>query len=349
MNIPQGYMHYSQKRYAILNEEVERNLYEKFEIYRSMFEFDFYQIETEVEQFENGEYTILVETRLEERVINQNYNNKNINLSLAEILLFSKIKEMQRIVKAQKGSIYEYIDMLPEFLENYNLLSKEINENCVSRYDYFFIQALLSHLKEMLVLAYKRNKTNYVANDQLEYIAEVSIVLAEKYSNFSVSYEDIKLTKHKQYDQIEKLTEGANYFIYTLGELSKLKSTNEYVGGILAKLKNQYIKLDAPEEEFRNLLEYIGYLNYMGNDHGLYQMSMDELKEEIVNELYDLTLPDVIFLLEDEIHDFVDDSDLEFQGWTHLKKCIFSSDEFYNLVSSIKSDFLNIVPEYFPE
>lgn len=348
MNIPQGYGIFdSQVRYKILNEKIDRNLCEKFEIYRSMFEFDFHQIDIEVEQFKNDEYTIFIETRLEEQVISQDYNN--INLSLAEVLLFSKIKEMQRIVKAQKGGIYEYIDMLPEFLENHDLLSKDINENSVSKYDYFFIQALLSHLKEMLVIAYERNKDNYVADDQLEYIAQLSITLAERYSNFSVGYKDIELIKDEQYDQIEKLTEGANDFIYTLGELSKLKSTNEYVGGILAKLKNQYIKLDAPEEEFRNLLEYIGYLNYMGNDHGLYQMSMDELEEEIVNELYDLTLPDVIFLLEDEIHDFVDDSDLEFQGWTHLKKCIFSSDEFYNLVSSIKSDFLNIVPEYFPE
>lgn len=349
MNVKQGYMLDEQSRDDILNREIDQTLHVRFEKYRAMFAFDFYQIEIEAERFGRGEHTFLTETRLEEQITGQGYSDENIHLSLAEALLFSKIKEIQRVVKAQKGGIYEYVDLLPEFLENYDLLSKDINEKSACRYDYFFIQALLSHLKEMLVISYERDKENYVAESQIEYIAQVSIVLAERYSNFSVSYKNIELTKHRQYDQLERLTEGANDFIYSLGELSNLTSKSEYVEALLSELKQKYLGLDAAEEGFNSLFDYLGYLSYIGNDHFLYEMSMNELENEIINQLRALTLPDIVFLLEDDIHPFVDDSDLEFQGWSHLKSCIYSSDEFDHLIDGIKSDFLDIVPEYFPE
>lgn len=349
MNIIQGYLLDEQSRDGILNVEIERTLREKFERYRAMFAFDFYQIEIEAEQFGRGEHTFLTETRLEDQITEQSYSDESIHLSLAEALLFSKIKEIQSIVKARKGGIYEYIDLLPEFLENYDLLSKDINEKSAGRYDYFFIQALLSHLKEMLVISYERDEENYVAKGQIEYIAQVSIVLAERYSDFSVSYKDIELTKNRQYDRLEKLADEANDFIYDLGELSNLTSKSGYIEALLTKLKHKYLSLDAAEEGFNSLFEYLGYLSYVGNDHFLYEMTIDELQSNIVSELSDLTLPDIVFLLEDDIHSFIDDSDLEFQGWSHLKKCVYSSDEFDRLVDRIKSDFLNIVPEYFPE
>ncbi len=349
MSSNQGYMLDEQSRDDILNKEIDQTLRVRFERYRAMFAFDFYQIEIEAEPFGRGEHTFLTETRLEEQITEQGYSDENIHLSLAEALLFSKIKEIQSIVKARKGDIYEYIDLLPEFLENYDLLSKDINEESVGRYDYFFIQALLSHLKEMLVISYRRNDGNYVAESQIEYIAQVSIVLAERYSNFSVSYKNIELTKHRQYDQLERLTEGANDFIYELGELSNLTSKSEYIEALLTKLKRQHLVMSAAEDDFNNLFEYLGYLQYVGNDHFLYEMGMNELENEIINQLRALTLPDVVFLLEDDIHSFVDDSDLEFQGWSHLKRCIYSSDEFDHLVEGIKKDFLDIVPEYFPE
>lgn len=349
MSAPQGYMLNEQIRYDILNKEIDQTLREKFERYRVMFAFDFYQIEIEAEQFGRGEHTFLTETRLEEQVTRQGYGDESIHLSLIEALLFSKIKEIQSVVKAQKGGIYEYVDLLPEFLENYNLLSKDINEKSAGRYDYFFIQALLSHLKEMLVISYERDEGNYVAKDQIEYIAQVSIVLAERYSDFSVSYKDIELTKDRQYDRLEKLADEANDFIYSLGELSNLTSKSGYIEALLTKLKLKYLSLDAAEERFNSLFDYLGYLSYVGNDHFLYEMAIDELQSNIVSELSDLTLPDIVFLLEDDIHSFVEDSDLEFQGWSHLKKCVYSSDEFDRLVRSIKNEFLRMAPEYFPE
>lgn len=347
MNINQGYMLDEQSRDDILNKEIDQTLHEKFERYCAMFTFDFYQIE--VEQLRNDERAFLMETRLEEQVTRQSCIDENIHLSLAEALLFSKIKEIQSIVKARKGDIYEYIDLLPEFLENNELLLKDINEKSIGRYDYFFIQALLSHLKEMLVISYERDEDNYVAEDQLKCIAQVSIALAENYSNFSVSYKNIELTKDSQYDQLESLANEANDFIYSLGELSNLTSKSEYVEALLTKIKHKYVSLAAAEERFNSLFEYLGYLIYIGNDHFLYEMAIDELQNNIVSELSDLTLPDIVFLLEDDIHSFVDDGDLEFQGWSHLEKCVFASNEFYHLVNGIKNDFLDIAPEYFPE
>lgn len=347
MNDSHGYNLRTEERYKVLNVEIERSLYERFELYRTMFAFDFYQIDAE--QDNGNDHAFLSETGLEERITRQCRNNETPQFSLAETLLFSKIKEIQKIVKIQKGSVNEYADQLPEFLENNDLLVKDINEYSACSYNYFFIQALLSHLKEMLVISYERDEGNYVAKDQIEYIAQVSIALAESYSNFSVSYKDIELTKDSQYDQLENLANEANDFIYSLGEISNLTSKSEYIEALLTKLKHKYLSLDAAEEEFNSLFEYLGYLSYVGNDHFLYEMGMNELENEIINQLRVLTLPDIVFLLEDDIHPFVDDGDLEFQGWDHLKKCVFSSEEFDRLVDGIKSDFLNIVPEYFPE
>lgn len=347
MNDSYGYNLRTEERYKVLNVEIERSLYERFELYRTMFAFDFYQIDAE--QDNGNDHAFLSETGLEERITRQCRNNETPQFSLAETLLFSKIKEIQKIVKIQKGSVNEYADQLPEFLENNDLLVKDINEYSACSYNYFFIQALLSHLKEMLIISYERDGRNCVVEDQLEYIAQTSIALAENYSDFSVSYKDIELTKDRQYDRLEKLTDEANDFIYSLGELSNLTSKSGYIEALLTKLKIKYLNLDAAEERFDSLFEYLGYLSYVGNDHFLYEMAIDELQSNIVRELSDLTLPDIVFLLEDDIHSFVDDSDLEFQGWSHLKKCVFSSEEFDRLVDGIKSDFLNIVPEYFPE
>ena len=347
MNDSHGYDLRTEKRYKVLNVEIDRGLYERFEQYRNMFAFDFYQIDAE--QDNGNDHTFLTETGLEDRIKRQGRNNETPQFSLAETLLFSKIKEIQKIVKIQKGSVNEYADQLPEFLENNDLLVKDINEYSACSYNYLFIQALLSHLKEMLVISYERDEGNYVAKDQIEYIAQVSIVLAESYSSISVSYKDIDLSKHKQYDQIEELTRHANDFIYDLGELSTLTSKSEYVEALLTKIKHKYLSLDAAEEGFDSLFEYLGYLSYVGNDHFLYEMGINELENEIINQLRVLTLPDIVFLLEDDIYSFVDDSDLEFQGWSHLRSCIYSSDEFARLVRSIKSEFLRMAPEYFPE
>ncbi len=201
----------------------------------------------------------------------------------------------------------------------------------------------------MLVISFKRDPECQVSEDQLEYIAQVSIALAESYSSLSVSYKDIDLSKHKQYDQIEELTRHANDFIYDLGELSHLTSKTKYIEALLTKLKHKYLSLDAAEEEFNSLFEYLGYLSYVGNNHFLYEMGMNELENDVINQLRALTLPDIVFLLEDDIYKFVDDGDLEFQGWDHLKKCVFSSEEFDRLVDGVKKDFLDIVPEYFSE
>ena len=345
-----GYMLGRGTRYEVLNREIDRSLYERFEQYHAMFAFDFYQIE--VEQLRNDEHIFLMETGLEERITRQNYNNDNIHLSLAETLLFSKIKEIQAIVKTQKGSVNEYADQLPEFLENNDLLVKDINEYSACSYNYLFIQALLSHLKEMLTISFKRDPECQVSEDQLEYIAQVSIALAESYSSLSVSYKDVELTKDKLCNILESLDEEgdeANQFIYDLGELSNLTSKSEYIEALLTKIKHKYLSLDAAEEGFDSLFEYLGYLSYVGNDHFLYEMSINELENEIINQLRALALPDIVFLLEDDIYSFVDDSDLEFQGWSHLRKCIYSSDEFDRLVRSIKNEFLRMAPEYFPE
>lgn len=342
----QGYMLREKERTTIINHKVGNVLYERFIKYREMFEFEAHQVERDDI---HPEFISVFETGLEKKIIESNLNEGNHQFTLRELLLFSKLKEIQRVVKENNGDVYQYADTLSEFLENSNVLVDEISENNVTAYDYLFIQALLSHLENMLSISYKRDKRNYVAEDQLKYIAQLSTILAEQYSNMSVNYGDIQLLKDEQYELLEEISQSKNDFIYSLGELSKLTSREKYIEDFVITIKNQYLKMSAAENGFKNLFEYMGYLMYIGSDHFLYEMGMNELENEIISKLQDLTLPDVVYLLEDDIYKFVDDSDLEFQGWEHLMRCIFSSDEFDNLVSEIMGDFLRIVPEYFPD
>lgn len=342
----QGYMLREKERTTIINHKVGNVLHERFIKYRKMFEFEVQQVERDDI---HSEFISVFETGLEKRIIESDLHEGNHQFTLRELLLFSKLKDIQKVVKENNGDVYQYADTLSEFLENSDVLIDEISENSVAEYDYLFIQALLHHLEKILNISYTRDKRNYVAEDQLKYIAQLSTILAEQYSNMSVSYGDIQLLKDEQYDLLEEISQSKNDFIYSLGELSKLTSREKYIEDFVITIKNQYLKMRAAEDGFKNLFEYMGYLMYIGSDHFLYEMGMNELENEIISKLQDLTLPDVVYLLKDDIYKFVDDSDLEFQGWEHLMRCIFSSDEFDNLVREIMDNFLRIVPEYFPD
>ena len=274
----------------------------------------------------------------------------HIQLSQLEFTVLAKLRDIQcGLLNNENNEEWAYARLLSKILDNDEFLVESINHNYIMEFDYFFIQAFFHHIQDALLSYVESNNDDRIATEQLRYTARMSISLAEIFSDIRTSYEDIELTKHTQYDQIEELTEGANDFIYSLGELSNLTSKSEYVEALLTKLKDKYLSLDAAEEGFNSLFEYLGYLIYVGNDHFLYEMSIDELQNKIVSELSNLTLPDIVFLLEDDIHSFVDDGDLGFQGWSHLEKFVFSSDEFDRLVRSIKNEFLHMAPEYFPE
>ncbi|WP_201568991.1 hypothetical protein [Psychrobacter sp. JCM 18900] len=270
----------------------------------------------------------------------------HIQLSQLEFTVLAKLRDIQcGLLNNENNEEWAYARLLSKILDNDEFLVESINRNYIMEFDYFFIQAFFHHIQDALLSYVESNNDDRIATEQLRYTARMSISLAEIFSDIRTSYEDIELTKHTQYDQIEELTEGANDFIYSLGELSNLTSKSEYVEALLTKLKDKYLSLDAAEEGFNSLFEYLGYLIYVGNDHFLYEMSIDELQNKIVSELSNLTLPDIVFLLEDDIHSFVDDGDLGFQGWSHLEKFVFSSDEFDRLVRSIKNEFLHMAPE----
>lgn len=268
--------------------------------------------------------------------------NVHTHLSVLEFNLLSKLRGFDDFYK-QSG--YSVSRALSIFLDQEGVLEKYINEHNLVKYDYFFIQACFCCIMDLLYV----ERSDEQVNIQLQYIAQMSVSLAEIYSSFSFGYDEIELTKDKQASLLEEISESKNDFIYSLGELSKLTSRYQFVENLLTKLRNQYIRMSAAEGGYKNLFEYMGYLKYIGSSHFLYEMGMNELENDIINELRSLTLPDLAFLLEHDFYDFVDDNDLEFQGWEHLTRCVFSSDQFNEFVDGIKSDFLDIVPEYSPD
>lgn len=357
----QGYMLGAEERHSIINREMRHNIDRQLYKYLYLFESGLPSIKA-YSQTDNGHASIFgygLDQAIREDVIEKG----GIQLSLMEVVLLSKIIDMQRIANEEQLSIYEYADSITELLENSDILDVDVNEKNITQYNYFFIQAFFHHMQQMLNISFERDRRNYVAECQLEYIAEMSVSLAERYTDISISYNDIKLEKDKQVDELEnkylelddkdievkEWTEKVNNLIHTLGKLSKLSSKYTYIEELVARLKNQYLRMSAAEDGFKNLFEYMGYLMYIGNDHFLYEMGMNELENNIISELHELSLPDVVYLLGKSINNCVNITDLDLEEWEDLSEYIFSSYEFDDLVREIMDGFLRAVPEYFPD
>lgn len=268
-------------------------------------------------------------------------NDEKLHLSKNECALLLRLERFHSSFKVNKGDKQLFEEEFALFVED--LLRNELHERNIAHYDYFFIQAFLQATNDTL-------RWSSIECERLKsHIAQLSITLAEKYSSFSTSFQDIMLLKDSQYEKLEEIFQSKNDFLYSLSELSKLTSKDAYIEGMLEELKSQYLKMSAAEDGFKNLFEYLGYLMYIGNDHFLYEMGMNELENDIISKFRDLTLPDIAFLLECDFESFIDDSDLEFQGWDHLARAVFSSDEFDDLVRETMRKFLLSVPEYFPD
>lgn len=269
-----------------------------------------------------------------------------ISFSASELRLVFKLQQVSFAIREERSA--------HSLLEGFKELTEAVNdpEVLIVECNYFFIQAYISFIHHEIDNIFDGELLDPRVEESFIALAKLSIDLAEFYGGQSTGYKHTQRTVDYQYEYIEKQKDNLYGLLYSLGELSNVSSRDELIIEIVRSIKEKYYQMDALDNEdtFSNLYEYFGYLNYHGSDHLLSQTAFDELWDDIQCEIDCLALPDLVLLLGDDIHNIVDDGDMEeIDDWSDLNKVIAESTEFNRLKSEIRTEFFKDVPEYFPE
>lgn len=270
------------------------------------------------------------------------YQLKGKSFSAYELELILMLRQTFDIDRSDNDNIINSFNQLAERFQQL--------EHDVADCDYLFVQAYIALIcdqaKDYSIARHLRKRTQ----NNLTQLAQFSVDMAKFYSNRSTQYNDICLPHIALEEYVEKRNENLYELLYSLGSLS-LASKDNLVEKIVSTIKKEYLQQPSLDDDgFANLYEYLGYMDYHGGDHFLYQIAIDELDNDIHCEVSHLSLPDLVTLLEDEIHDIIDNSDSQdLSDWNMLESYIKETHEFDQLLQEIKREFMRGVPEYFPE
>lgn len=239
-----------------------------------------------------------------------------------------------------------------QMIEGFNHLADwfKRSDNSITNCDYLFVQAYIAFIHERITFHFSEEDLDATTQENLLALARFSVEMAESYANQSMSYKYIQLESVALEEHLEQRNQNLYELLYSLGSLSA-NTKDKLIGEIITTIKNEYLQQPPLDDDgFANLYEYLGYINYHGGDHFLYQTAIDELDNDIHCEMYHLPLPDMVTLLEDDIYEIVDNGDMEdLSDWEVLRKGIAESHEFGQLIGEIKRGFMRGVPEYFPD
>lgn len=270
------------------------------------------------------------------------YQLKGKSFSAYELELILMLRQTFDIDRSDTDAIINSFNQLAERFQQL--------EHDVADCDYLFVQAYIALIcdqaKDYSIARHLRKRTQ----NNLTQLAQFSVDMAKFYSNRSTQYHDICLPHIALEEYVEKRNQNLYELLYSLGSLS-LASKDNLVEKIVSTIKKEYLQQSSLDDDgFANLYEYLGYLDYYGGAHVLYQMAFDQLYNDIEYEVYHLPLPDMVTLLEDDIYKIVDDGDMEdLSDWKVLREGIVESHEFGQLISEIMSEFMSGVPRYFPD
>ena len=133
----------------------------------------------------------------------------------------------------------------------------------------------------------------------------------------------------------------------SIGTFSSHKDSKTLYQGIIQQLVNKYKILDSLDGEFVNAFEYLGYIQYYGYGHHLYEMIHDQIESEIYTAIEKLNTPDLAMLF-DDIDTAMEDCIADINDWDDFRSSLFQTDEMDQIIRNIKKNFLTLVPEYDP-
>lgn len=149
-------------------------------------------------------------------------------------------------------------------------------------------------------------------------------------------------------DLLYNLQEAFEKFVYGyLKECHDEQKGEQVRKAIIHDMKSLYRSLPSIDGgEFANMYEYLGFIMYHGGDHGLYQMTLDQLKKDIYDRFKELKFEEKVSLL-DNVSLCIEDIDFSIlESIDEFKKLVLKNDAFDNVIISIKEDFLAAVPKY---
>ena len=302
------------------NDDVRKEIYQKYDNYYSLFEALLYP---------DG-HGIL------------SYKLKDRSFSAQELELILILRQAFTMHKKEGEYLLSGFNQSAEWFKRI--------EQSITDCDYLFIQAYISFICEQIKNNFHDKDLDSITRENLIGLAQFSVDMAEFYANRSTGYQDVVLSSDRQCDYIEERNRNLYELLYSLGSLSS-KTKDNLIDEIINTIKKEYLQQPSLNDDgFTNLYEYLGYIDYHGSNHLLHQMAFDELDNDIHCKVYHLTLPDLVMLLEDDIHSIVDDGDMEdLRDWHIFEKIIKESHEFDNLLREIRREFMRGVPEYFPK
>lgn len=266
----------------------------------------------------------------------------DVSFTPHELELILMLRQMLTSSNTERGQMIEGFNHLADWFKR--------SDSSITNCDYLFVQAYIAFIHERITFHFSEEDLDDITQDNLLALARFSVEMAESYANQSMSYKNIQLESFALEKYLEERNQNLYELLYSLGSLSA-NTKDKLIGEIISTIKKEYFQQSALDDDgFANLYEYLGYLDYHGGDHVLYQMAFDQLYNDIEYEVYHLPLPDMVTLLEDDIYKIVDDGDMEdLSDWEVLRKGIAESHEFGQLISEIMSEFMSGVPKYFPE
>ncbi|WP_350588116.1 hypothetical protein [Psychrobacter sp. 78a-MNA-CIBAN-0178] len=270
------------------------------------------------------------------------YELKNKSFSAYELELILMLRQTFDIDRSDTDCVINSFNQLAEWFHNL--------DHAIADCDYLFIQAYIALICDQVRGYSIARKFKKQTQENLNNLAQFSVDMAEFYSNRSTQYDDICLPHIALEEYVEKRNHNLYELLYSLGSLST-NTKDKLISDIINTIKKDYLQQPSLDDDgFANLYEYLGYINYHGGDHFLYQTAIDELDNDIHCEVYHLSLPDMVTLLEDHIYEIVDNGDMQdIDSWKDFERGIVESHEFHQLLRAIKEEFMRGVPEYFPE
>ena len=265
-----------------------------------------------------------------------------LSFSSHELELILMLRQVFASDNIEKEQLIKGFNQLAERFK----YSDDILANC----DYLFVQSYIAFIHEQITYHFSEDDLDATTQDNLLALARFSVDIAEFYANRSTAYKDIRLSSDKQYEYIEERDQNLYELLYSLSSLSA-NTKDKLISEIISTIKKEYLQQPPLDDDgFANLHEYLGYINYHGGDHFLYQMAIDELDNDIHCELYHLPLPDMVKILEDDVYDIFFDADMkDISDLKEFRSGLANSDQFEQLLREIKKEFMRGVPEYFPE
>lgn len=149
-------------------------------------------------------------------------------------------------------------------------------------------------------------------------------------------------------DILEETMELKRNLFNEIGQFSQFDSTDAIQDMILNKLIVKYQATDSLESDFKNMFEYLGYMDYHGSEHYLYESTVAGIEDDIHSLLLELSTPDLARLLEFNLVRITSNFIMDIDNWDDFRAGITHYECLSDVIKDISRDLFIAAPKYNP-